>query len=232
MAQGSSLLYSAVYALCDEAFKHLSGEKRDEIIETVKEFAVYSAAAAIAANILPEAGGILAAVTQTALVWVLYVKINKVIGLEMSENIAKFIGSAMLTNISLNAGSLLVSYAGAVAVSFIPLVGQLAAAAVEATLGYMLIYVAAVLYLIFLAKIFKTKGKVEVTGDSKDKEIIKGVIRNTNLKDLLKEAKNNYKTAKSNGEIDRASKNLKCPMCGEPIDGKKAFCTNCGTKLK
>lgn len=232
MAQGSSLLYSAVYALCDEAFKHLSGEKRDEIIETVKEFAVYSAGAAIAANILPEAGGILAAVTQTALVWVLYVKINKVIGLEMSENTAKFIGSAVLTNLSLNAGTLLLSYAGAVAVSFIPLVGQFAAAAVEASLGYMLIYVAAVLYLIFLAKIFKTKGKVEVKGDSKDKEIIKGVIKNTNLKDLLKEAKSCYKTAKSNGEIDRASKNLKCPVCGEPIDGKKTYCTNCGTKLK
>ena len=232
MSKGHPILYSAVYALCDEAFKHLSGEKRDEIIETVKDFAIYSAAAAIAANILPEAGGILAAVTQTALVWTLYVKINKVIGLEMSENTAKFIGSAMLTNITINAGSLFLSYAGAVAVSFIPLVGQLAAAAVEAALGYMLIYVSAVLYLIFLANVFKIKGRVEVTGDDRDKEIIKGVIKDTNLKDLLKEAKNNYKAAKNSGEIDRASKNLKCPVCGNQIDSKQTYCTNCGTKLK
>ena len=232
MAQENSLLYSAVYALCDEAFKHLSGEKRDEIIETIKEFAVYSAAAAIASNIVPEFGGLLGAVAQTALVWVLYVKINQVIGLEMSEKTAKFIGSAILTNITLNAGTLLLSYAGAVAVSFIPIVGQLASAAVEATLGYMLIYVAAVLYLIFLAKVFKEKGKVEVVGDPSEKKIIKKVISNTNLKDLLKEAKNNYKDAKKRGEIDKASKNLKCPICGEPVDSKKKYCTKCGTKLR
>lgn len=225
-------LYAVVYALCDEAFKHLSGEKRDEIIEVIQEFAVFSAAAALAGNVVPEFGGLLTAVAQTGLVWTLYVKINNVIGLEMSKSTAKFIGSAILTNISLNAGTLLLAYAGAIVAGLIPIFGQITAAAIEASLGYILIYLAAVLYLIFLTKVFKEKGKVEVTGDSRDEEIIKGVIKNTNLKDILNEAKNNYKAAQKSGEIDRASKNLKCPVCGEPIDSSKKYCTKCGTKIR
>lgn len=225
-------LYAVVYALCDEAFKHLSGEKRDEIIEVIQEFAIFSAAAALVGNVVPEFGGLLTALTQTGLVWALYVKINNVIGLEMSKSTAKFIGSAMLTNISLNAGTLILSYAGAIVVGLIPFFGQITAAAVEASLGYMLIYLSAVLYLIFLTKVFKEKGKVEITGDSHDEEIIKGVIKDTNLKNILKEAKSSYKTAQKNGEIDRAKNNLKCPVCDEPIDGNKTYCTHCGTKIR
>lgn len=231
MAQSNSKLYAVVYALCDEAFKHLSGEKRDEIIETIQEFAIFSAASALVGNLVPEAGGLITAIAQTALVWTLYVKINNIIGLEMSDNTAKFIGSAILTNLSLNAGSLLLGYAGAVAASFVPIFGQFTAAAIEATLGYTLIYVSAVLYLIFLTKVFQAKGKIEITGSNEEKEIIKGVIKNTSLKDLIKEAKNNYKEAKNRGDIDRASKNLKCPVCGEYVDSSKKYCTKCGTKL-
>lgn len=231
MAQSNSKLYTVVYALCDEAFKHLSGEKRDEIIEIIQEFAIFSAASALVGNLVPEAGGLITAIAQTALVWTLYVKINNIIGLEMSDNTAKFIGSAILTNLSLNAGSLLLGYAGAVAASFVPIFGQFTAAAIEATLGYTLIYVSAVLYLIFLTKVFQAKGKIEITGTKEEKEIIKGVIKNTSLKDLIKEAKNNYKEAKNRGDIDRASKNLKCPVCGEHVDSSKKYCTKCGTKL-
>lgn len=231
MAQSNSKLYAVVYALCDEAFKHLSGEKRDEIIEIIQEFAIFSAASALVGNLVPEAGGLITAIAQTALVWTLYVKINNIIGLEMSDNTAKFIGSAILTNLSLNAGSLLLGYAGAVAASFVPIFGQFTAAAIEATLGYTLIYVSAVLYLIFLTKVFQAKGKIEITGSKEEKEIIKGVIKNTSLKDLIKEAKNNYKEAKNRGDIDRASKNLKCPVCGEHVDSCKKYCTKCGTKL-
>ena len=231
MAQSNSKLYAVVYALCDEAFKHLSGEKRDEIIEIIQEFAIFSAASALVGNLVPEAGGLITAIAQTALVWTLYVKINNIIGLEMSDNTAKFIGSAILTNLSLNAGSLLLGYAGAVAASFVPIFGQFTAAAIEATLGYTLIYVSAVLYLIFLTKVFQAKGKIEITGSNEEKEIIKGVIKDTSLKDLIKEAKNNYKEAKNRGDIDRASKNLKCPVCGEHVDSSKKYCTKCGTKL-
>ena len=231
MAQSNSKLYAVVYALCDEAFKHLSGEKRDEIIEIIQEFAIFSAASALVGNLVPEAGGLITAIAQTALVWTLYVKINNIIGLEMSDNTAKFIGSAILTNLSLNAGSLLLGYAGAVAASFVPIFGQFTAAAIEATLGYTLIYVSAVLYLIFLTKVFQAKGKIEITGSNEEKEIIKGVIKNTSLKDLIKEAKNNSKEAKNRGDIDRASKNLKCPVCGEHVDSSKKYCTKCGTKL-
>lgn len=230
MGNDNSKLYAVVYALCDEAFKNLSGEKRDEIVDTIKGFAVFSAASGVAANFIPEAGGIIAATAQTIMVWTLYGRINEIIGLEMSGNIAKFIASAMLTNICLNAGGFILGYAGAVVASFIPIVGQYTSAAIEGTLGYILVYVSAVLYLIFLKTVFSAKGKIEINGDERDKKIINGIIKNIDLKDLINEAKNNYKSAKKNGEIN--GKNLKCPVCGEPVDSSKTYCTNCGTKLK
>lgn len=227
----NSKLYAVVYALCDEAFKHMSGEKRDEIIKIIKEFSIFSAAMALAGNIVPGAGSILTVIGQTGLIWTLYVKINNIIGLELSENTAKFLGSAILTNLSLNAGSLLVGYAGAVVASFIPLFGQCTAVALEASLGYALIYVSAVLYLIFLHKVFQVKGKIEITGGKEDDEIIKEVIKNTKLEELIREAKNRYKEDKISGNIDCASKNLKCPVCGKLVDTSKKYCTKCGTKL-
>lgn len=227
----NSTLYAVVYALCDEAFKHLSGEKRDEIIKIIKEFSIFSAAMALAGNIVPGAGSLLTVIGQTGLVWTLYVKINKIIGLEMSDNTAKFVGSAILTNLSLNAGSLLLGYAGAVVAAFIPIIGQFTAAAVEASLGYALIYVSAVLYLIFLYKVFQVKGKIYITGGKEDDEIVKDVIKNTKLEELISEAKNKYKEDKNSGDIDCASKNLKCPVCGKPVDTSKKYCTKCGTKL-
>ena len=87
----NSKLYAVVYALCDEAFKHMSGEKRDEIIKIIKEFSIFSAAMALAGNIVPGAGSILTVIGQTGLIWTLYVKINNIIGLELSENTAKFL---------------------------------------------------------------------------------------------------------------------------------------------
>ena len=227
----NSTLYAVVYALCDEAFKHLSGEKRDEIIKIIKEFSIFSAAMALAGNIVPGAGSLLTVIGQTGLVWTLYVKINKIIGLEMSDNTAKFVGSAILTNLSLNAGSLLLGYAGAVVAAFIPIFGQFTAAAVEASLGYALIYVSAVLYLIFLYKVFQVKGKIYITGGKEDAEIVKDVIKNTKLEELISEAKNKYKEDKNSGDIDCASKNLKCPVCGKHVDTSKKYCTKCGTKL-
>jgi uncharacterized protein (DUF697 family) len=231
MESRNSQLYAVVYTLCDEAFKHLSGEKRDEIIKIIKEFSIFSAAMALAGNLVPGAGSILTAIGQTGLIWTLYVKINKIIGLEMSNNTAKFVGSAILTNLSLNAGTLLLGYAGAVVASFIPIFGQFTAAAIEASLGYALIYVSAVLYLIFLYKVFQVKGKIDITGGKEDGEIVKDVIKNTKLEELISEAKNKYKEDKNSGDIDYASKNLKCPVCGKTVDTSKEYCTKCGTKL-
>ena len=70
------------------------------------------------------------------------VKINKTIGLSMSQETAKFLGSAIVTNIITSFGALLAAHAVAGVLAFIPVAGSALAAAGEAAIGYCLIYAA------------------------------------------------------------------------------------------
>ena len=228
----NSLLYAALYALKEKALTDFSNEQLEDVKRTINRFAVYSAASGLAANIVPSVGGLAAAAAQTGMVWVLYVKINKALKIDISDHVMKFIGSAMLSNLILNAGTLILGYSAATVLSFIPLVGQFSAALLDGALGYILIYAAAVLYLKLLARMMDIKREIKIDDSPKTKEIIEDVVKSTNLKSLIAEAKIEYKKAKANGEIEKARKSHKCPNCGHQFEPGQEYCTECGTKLK
>lgn len=226
------LLYAAINALREEALGYFSGKELEDVRKTISSFAIYSAASGVLANFFPDFGGIAAAITQTSLVWVLYVRINKSLGIEMSESVAKFLGSAVLTNLMTNAGSFVIGFAVGAVTSFIPIIGQLTAAAVDGALGFILIYVSAVIYLRILTQVMKVKGKIELTGTKEEEVIVQGVLKEMDLKKLIQEAKEQYKAAKASGAIQTAITNKKCPVCGNAIEPDQDYCTNCGLKLK
>lgn len=227
----SPLLYAAIQQLDETAQKKLFGSQLDEIKTTIHKYAIYSAVAGIASNVLPGVGALAAIVAQTTLVWTMYVKINHTLGVSMSDNTAKFIGSAMLTNLATNAGTMIIAYAASALLSWIPYFGQAAAAVTEGALGYMVIYVSAALYLKLLTQVMKANGSYQLTESEDTKTQIKEVFKETNMKDLIREAKESYKAAKANGEIDAAKKHAKCPHCDADVTMGQKFCSNCGQPL-
>ena len=77
----------------------LDGTKIACISETISGYAIAAAIASGMAGVAPGFAGVAAALTQAGFVWATYVKINKTLDISMSENTAKFIGSAIVTNL-------------------------------------------------------------------------------------------------------------------------------------
>lgn len=210
----------------------LDGTKLQSIKETINNYAIAAAVASAVAGVVPGIAGVVAALTQAGFVWATYVKINKTLGISMSENTAKFIGSAIVTNLVTSGGAFLLSYAGATILSLIPVVGQAAAVAIDAALGYIIIYVAALIYLRLITRAVRPDGTLKVDASDDTKHVIRDIIKEANIKDMIKEGRDAYKQAKDSGEIDKAKKALTCPRCGVMIKLGQKFCSECGGRLK
>lgn len=226
------MLYTAFKNLNEAAGDTLNGTEIESIKDTVNKFAITAGILGAAADVIPGAGGILAALAQTGFVWALYVKINNTLGISISEHTIKFIGSAILTNIVTNAGYLILAYAAAAVMSIIPIFGQAGSAVTHLALGYILIYASAVVYLNFLTHTFKANGSFNIDESDKTKQNIKEAIKDSNVKEIIKEGKNAFKEAKDNGEFERVKEDMRCPRCNEKITIDQNYCTNCRLKLK
>lgn len=224
-------LYLAFKGLNEAMKGSLDGTKIESIKETINNYAIASALASMASGMIPGVAGVVAALTQAGFVWATYVKINKTLGISMSENTAKFIGSAIVTNIVTNAGAMMLAYAGAAIISFIPIIGQIAAVTINGALGYIIIYAAAVIYLNLISELMMPDGSLKVAENDDTKHIIQKIINESNMEDIIKEGRNSYKKAKADGSIDNAKKHPKCPGCGTNVKPGQKFCSECGSAL-
>lgn len=224
------LLYAAFKELEKASKGTLSGTKIEGIADVINRFAIFSAVAS-AANTIPGVGGIITMLSQTGLVWGTYLKINENLGISMKENVAKFIGSAMLTNISANALSYAAAYIGASILSWLP-GANLLMIAFMAAMGYALIYVSALIYLKLLTEVMKAKGSFDLDDSDDTKELIEEVVKNTDVKGAIKEARKAFDESKESGEYDAALNNTKCPYCGETIKPEQKFCSVYGKSLR
>ena len=174
----------------------LDGTKIACISETISGYAIAAAIASGVAGIAPGFAGVAAALTQAGFVWATYVKINKTLGISMSENTAKFIGSAIVTNLITNAGAFVAVLIGSSILSVVPVVGQAAAIALNAGLGYTIVYVSAIIYLKLITRMMQPDGTLKVSESDDTKHIIRNIIKESNIKDMVKEGKAAYKQAK------------------------------------
>lgn len=209
----------------------LNGTQIESIKETISNYAIAAAIASAVAGAAPGIAGIVAALTQAGFVWATYVKINKTLGISMSKNTAKFIGSAIMTNLVTSGSAILLSMAGATLLSFIPIAGQAAAMAINATLGYLIVYVSSIIYLKLITRLLRSDGTLHVKESDDTKHIISDIIKNSNIKDMIKEGKASYKKAKEDGSIDRAKNAKKCPKCGTEVREGQKFCSECGAEI-
>ena len=209
----------------------LNGTKIEQIKDTIGNYAIAAAIASGVAGIAPGFAGVAAALTQAGFVWATYVQINKTLGISMSENTAKFIGSAVVTNLITSAGAFVAVLIGSSIVSIIP-GAQVVSVAMNAALGYTIVYVSAIIYLKLITRMMQPDGTLKVSESDDTKHIIRDIIKESNIKDMVKEGKAAYKQAKEDGSIDKAKKAKKCPKCGVEVKNGQKFCSECGMLLE
>ena len=209
----------------------LDGTKIENIKNTIGDYAIAAAVASGVAGVAPGFAGVAAALTQAGFVWATYVKINKTLGISMSENTAKFIGSAIVTNLITNAGAFVAILVGSSILSIIPGVGTAAAIALNAALGYSIVYVSAIIYLKLITRMMQPDGTLKVSESDDTKHIIRAIIKESSIKDMVKEGKAAYKQAKEDGSIDKAKNAKKCSKCGADVKDGQRFCSECGHEL-
>lgn len=209
----------------------LNGTKIESIKETISYYAIAAAIASMIAAVVPGGGGLIAAAAQVGILWATYVKINKTIGLSMTDETSKFLANAILTNLITYYGALLAGHIIASVVAFIPIAGSALAAAAEGMIGYTAIYVSAYIYIKLITRVVKPDGSIEIADKDKTSDIIKQIMAREDMKGLVKESTKQFKDAQKSGAIDAVKALKRCPECGTPYSEGDHFCSVCGHDL-
>lgn len=227
-----SVLAKALQELDRSMRNSLDGTKIEQIKDAIGNYAIAAAVASGVAGVAPGFAGVAAALTQAGFIWATYVKINQALGISMSENTAKFIGSAIVTNLLTSAGAFVAVLIGSSILSLVPVLGQAASIALNAGLGYTIVYVSAIIYLKLITKLMQPDGTLKVAESDDTKHIIRDIIKESNIKEMVKEGKAAYKQAKEDGSIDKAKEKKTCPKCGAKVKDGQKFCSECGEELQ
>lgn len=122
----------------------------------------------------------------TADVWTMYVRINKQLGISFSDNLMKSIGSAIMGNLTANAGQLLVGGA----LKLIPGLGTAIGGGIMAATVFGTTLAAGLVYLKAITKFFSNGG-----GNGDLKSCVYDVLRDNKdeISKIQKDGKSEYK---------------------------------------
>ena len=101
----------------------------------------------------------------------------------------------------------------------------------NAALGYTMVYVSAIIYLQLITRLMQPDGTLKVSESDDTKHIIRDIINEANLKDMVKEGKAAFKQAKADGSFNKAQKAKRCPKCKAEVKEGQKFCSECGNEL-
>lgn len=196
------LLAHALRELEKVANDYMRKEHIEKAGDTIMACSVAAAIAGVGSGWLPGAGALIATTAWVASIWTMYVRVNIVLGIKIKDNILKSLASAFLTNIIASAGSLILYFIAAFAISFIPGFGTLGAVTIDGFIGFVTVYASGLLYIRLLTKVMKGKGNMDLS-DVDIKTMVKETTKESNVKDVLKEGKQMFKESKNKGEFKK-----------------------------
>ena len=198
-------LHLAVKTLGEASSDYLTKHQLTKVEDTIIGCSVAAAIAGVGAGWLPGAGSLVATAAWVAAIWTMYVKINKDLGISIKDNILKSLASAFLTNIIASAGALILGFAAGLLLSLIPGL-QPATVIIDGMVGYVTAYASGVLYINLLTKVIKAKGRLEFADSDDLRQMAKDIVKEGNVKGIIKEAHQSYKEAKAKGEFEKKPK--------------------------
>lgn len=162
-----------------------------EIAEIVKGHSLGAAASGVASGWIPGFGGLAAAAMSAGFIWTMYGRINAKIRLPFSENVIKSLASGVATNLaSYMVGGFVIS----TVFSFVPGIGNVGASVLVGGTCYALTIASGFVYLKVLTKLFLNGTNPTTLDADALKRETKTVIETEDVKQVLREAKQNYRS--------------------------------------
>lgn len=164
-----------------------------EIAEIVKIHSAGAAASGLAAGWIPGAGGIAATGICMGFIWSMYGRINSKIGLPLTENVIKSLGTAIATNLGAYfVGGLITS----TIFSILPGLGSVGASVVVGGTSYALTLASGYVYLKVLTNLFLSGNDPTRMDVDSFKQAADSVVANENMKQVIADAKASYTPSK------------------------------------
>lgn len=188
--------------LPDDCRQKLAEASSEKLVNIINTHALGSAAAALASGWVPGAGGTAALLASAGFIWAMYYRINTAIGVKLSKNLVKSLASAILTNIVTQMAGMIAMALAASAISFIPVIGSIAASVIMAGIAYAVVIAAGAVYLRLLTNLFKAghEDLSEMT-ENEFKNAANTAVNEVDLQGVVSQARQVYKEGKDSGTI-------------------------------
>jgi len=170
-----------------------------EIANVVKFHSKGAAISALGSAWIPGAGGTAAFTISAGFIWGMYVRIGALIDLPISSNILKSLASGVATNI---ASGLVGAVVLTTAFSLVPGLGSVGASVIMGATCYALTLASGYVFLKIMTKLFSRGIDPTTLSEAELKEMAKEAAKESDVKDVMKEARAEFKKMKKRGEVD------------------------------
>ena len=190
-------ILKAAWGLVQELDSTVDKGLPEKLAGVVKTHAKGAAIFSFAGAWIPGIGGFASVVVAVAFIWSMYARINREIDLPFKQNLFKTILSGIATNLVM-AG---LSSMAASALSFIPILGSLAASLIMTFVCYSLILASGFVYLKILTNIFRAKEDPSLLCFADLGKLAKAVADHKDIKVLIDDAKSAYLASKATNAV-------------------------------
>jgi hypothetical protein len=192
------LLLEQATKLVEAMDKSVDENLPHNIAEIVKFHSKGAAASALASAWVPGAGGAAATLACAGFIWTMYGRIGAEIDLPIAKNILKSLASGVATNLAAGAISMI---ALSTAFSLIPGLGNVGASVIMGGVCYGLTLASGYVYLKIMTYLFSKGVDPTTLSEEELKNIAKNFANDSDVKEVIKGAKEEFKSKRQKGEF-------------------------------